>query len=1077
MASDAASPPPSLAPTMPANLFEAASRDDVEGLVRLYATTARDAIVSYAALRRRWGGSSRSFGRGASAAEEKLDEFFQLRRDASLSSPRSSSRRRGGGSARDDGSPFETPPSSPRNGRRGAPPSDDDDPNAPSPAEEMTRELDDIIRFACADGGGVASDDGGDEAMVAATSSSDQQHEYEHGHPAKKKTRQSTGPLAAHPSDVAAAVAAGADAESYADEALKSTLAALSRDEVERVVRESASLLTNSRPPSSFALFPRENAERLKRRERLREGGADAGHAGGGVGLERDHSMDDAEGDGGQLKSADGHKEGNNDDDGEEEYDDDEDEEESPPLFDGSVANATPGGGPIGAAVAGSAAGGGGGSGTVLHLACAMDAPFALAAFLAMGGDASSRHTAFRRAVVHEAACADSPGCLSLLLELGRKYGDEMMLATDGGGGAEIAAAAAAVAKPPAARSLFGGWSMRTRSGGKSSSVRSSSSDMDTDDVAGADAAAATKKKPAPAVASFVATLRSILTLGQATLDGTATDLEAARSLMGSVNLPGGTKAALVTTCYPMPQRRDRDRDRDHDRDGKPSSFHVTATATAAMSPADILMPTLSIGALSLPRLPAAMAASAHHRHIPSGPAPNADGHGNTPLHWAAFKNSASCVAVLLSHNVDPNARAEPSGWTPLHDAAYSDAAQSLALLVKAGVDVDARANSGATPLCFAAQEDAPGATKLLLEAGADATVRCCGHGHGGGGGNAAAHGEGGGGGQHQHGHQSRFSGYTPLHYCAHYNARLAARVLLDHQRRRAYAYAPLGEAESMLEVPDLNGKLPIHVAVARGSSDVLRELLRGGARVDTTPTKLLAAVASSSSSSSSARRQLGRPATPTGPAPSQAAAAADANNIVAQAARAHPSPPSTPRRAASAPAAAAGFASPVRSPQSSPTAGRSSSPRSPSVVTPVSSPVLRAMIPSRPVSSSKPWNCLTQRSIDECRTLIREAELNWTPSRHALFHPTDRRAVLEVLRVGKRLEQMGTGIFVELWPCVLSFCGRGWFEPEGGGGQNVDEDMDRKVAARQTATTAPDPDGNGLGSDDMELTQFRLDG
>ena len=25
----------------------------------------------------------------------------------------------------------------------------------------------------------------------------------------------------------------------------------------------------------------------------------------------------------------------------------------------------------------------------------------------------------------------------------------------------------------------------------------------------------------------------------------------------------------------------------------------------------------------------------------------------------------------------------------------------------------------------------------------------------------------------------------------------------------------------------------------------------------------------------------------------------------------------------------------------------------------------------------------------------------------------------------------MGTGIFRELWPLVLSFCGREWFEPE----------------------------------------------
>ena len=72
---------------------------------------------------------------------------------------------------------------------------------------------------------------------------------------------------------------------------------------------------------------------------------------------------------------------------------------------------------------------------------------------------------------------------------------------------------------------------------------------------------------------------------------------------------------------------------------------------------------------------------------------------------------------------------------------------------------------------------------------------------------------------------------------------------------------------------------------------------------------------------------------------------------------------------------------------------------------TPVSSPLLRSMIPSQPVVSSKPWNCLSQRAIDECRDLIHKAEQSWAPERHLLFTPQDRRAVMELLRVGKRLE------------------------------------------------------------------------
>ena len=89
-------------------------------------------------------------------------------------------------------------------------------------------------------------------------------------------------------------------------------------------------------------------------------------------------------------------------------------------------------------------------------------------------------------------------------------------------------------------------------------------------------------------------------------------------------------------------------------------------------------------------------------------------------------------------------------------------------------------------------------------------------------------------------------------------------------------------------------------------------------------------------------------------------------------------------------------------------------------------------MIPSQPITSSKPWNCLSQQAIDECRALISKAEQSWSPDCHLLFTPQDRKAVMELLRVGKRLEQRGTGLCVrDLWPLILSFCGRGWFEPQ----------------------------------------------
>ena len=316
------------------------------------------------------------------------------------------------------------------------------------------------------------------------------------------------------------------------------------------------------------------------------------------------------------------------------------------------------------------------------------------------------------------------------------------------------------------------------------------------------------------------------------------------------------------------------------------------------------------------------------------------DGHGNTALHWSAFKNCSNCVSILLEAGANPNARTYSTGWTPLHDAAYSDAPHATQLLLNGGADVDARANSGATPLCFAAQEDAPQATAILLQAGADTHVRCCGGGHATSDIPLAPL------------VTSRFSGYTPLHYCAHYNAARAARVLIQYG-------APL-------EIHDLADRLPIHVAVGRGSSDVLRELLCAGAKVDTT--------------------------------------------------QCHPSPnESTP--------------TPIELENIDHESNASIDFESTHVITPASSPILRQMLPREPVNSSKPWNCLSQKAIDECASLIEAVEGHWSPNTHKLFSPKDRRAVLELLRVGKRLEQQGTGLFLELWPYVLSFCGRGWFE------------------------------------------------
>mmetsp|Transcript_12128 Transcript_12128/g.28774 ORF Transcript_12128/g.28774 Transcript_12128/m.28774 type:complete len:791 (-) Transcript_12128:49-2421(-) len=560
--------------------------------------------------------------------------------------------------------------------------------------------------------------------------------------------------------------------------------------------------------------------------------------------------------------------------------------ENDPPIFDGSVANATPA--PHGGVGATS------GTGTILHLVCAMDRPLMLAFLLIMGADGRANHTAFRRLMIHEAACNGSINCLTLLLEMGHRYSKEM----------EDNATSTSCYK---SNVPFLPDAME-RSSPTSSSPRLSARptpqiSVNLRDIGRANQRARNDDHDDIRVSNCIPFLRKFKSVANLVREGDLTELQAARSLLAHTHILERTRNALISSCT--------------FRNDKLYAIH------------SFLRP---FGC--------------------------ADGHGNTPLHWASFKNERECVALLLRYNADPNARAHPSGWTPLHDAAYSNSSACIELLSENGAQIDAKANSGATPLCFAAQEDASEAARLLLDRGADLASRCAG---------PPAENDG-----QQYNFQlanhphSRFSGYTPLHYCAHYNAQRASHVLLNHP-----------SAKVAMEVPDLSGRLPIHVAVARGSSDVLRALLHSGARVDTPPSR----------------------------SPTNMARQNTANfSILSTASTRRPPVPEEP---------------------GSPNRFMSSSTSS----SPVTSPVLRSMIPSQPISSSKPWNCLSQQAIDECKELILKSEQSWSPDHHLLFTPQDRKAVMELLRVGKRLEQNGTGIFLDLWPTILGFCGRGWFE------------------------------------------------
>lgn len=905
----------------PASVFDAIANDDLEGLVYLFAMAAHDAVTSYVSFRKEWqAGTSTMKGRmipsdsiPMHSVEEKRDEYFNQQsppKAKSLLVPNAEDHKMD--TAQDTVTKHDESPTKAN--------------FEESDLANIADKLNDII---------LSYESQSIEHLPKDLSEQTSQP--------RLKTPQSNSSIAAEPptDDFTRTLTTPhgmrrmdwtTTGEHYSR--LDSNSNCL-EEEMEQIVRKTLSAVSNARPSASLTVYSRDKITLRKQTTSTRNELGSTATIDTKSGLQGEHmSIDEGNANADSLASSIEMSENNSEaEDAEtEENTDQTTTRKPPPLFDGSVANATPGGNLLSL--------GGGGAGTALHLACVLDSPFALALLLAMDADASSRHTAFRRLMIHEASCANSPECLELLLELAKKF-KGVIQANMPTGNDETAAAAAFFGLPLDQmgngmsgqryyQSLFG--SLGPGDGPVPGSELFGLPDwkLSLNDESNPDGI---KQKPSPM--QLIDVLTTAWKLVRKLRGGLISDLEASRALLSTLELPRGNKVALAYSC--------------------PLLLSKNGNTPPLLPPTAVL------------------------NYRPLG---SSDGHGNSALHWASFKNSSSCVSILLAHDADPNVRATTSGWTPLHDAAYSDAAQSISLLVGAGADVNACANSGATPLCFACQEDSPNAALVLVEAGADPGARCCGHSSGHGARTAP----------NQQNHQpSRFSGYTPLHYCAHYNAHRAARVLLDRTSLPGQKTSPL------LEVPDLNEKLPIYVAVARGSSDVLRELLHSGARID---------IKDQAVSPSMARRSRTLPLS-----------------------NPHSSHQATVAVNGSADTSTAGAEGEQSGPVDSSNPSSSSSRQAAS--SPVSSPLLRSLIPTKPITSSKPWNCLTQRSIDECRTLIRHAELSWAPERHSLFHPTDRRAALELFCVGKRLEQMGTGIFLEFWPYVLSFCGRGWFEPD----------------------------------------------
>lgn len=154
----------------------------------------------------------------------------------------------------------------------------------------------------------------------------------------------------------------------------------------------------------------------------------------------------------------------------------------------------------------------------------------------------------------------------------------------------------------------------------------------------------------------------------------------------------------------------------------------------------------------------------------------------STPLHYAAKRNNASMLQILLQAGANINARTK-DGETALHAAAGAGQSKNVSLLLKAGADVNSKDNKGMSSLRHAVEADDPVSTHLLIQAGFSIE-------------------------------DESTDGYTALHAAVFYNSFSCMRVLLD-------AGASPNKANQL--------KLkhtPLHTASVLGNSAIVELLL-----------------------------------------------------------------------------------------------------------------------------------------------------------------------------------------------------------------------------------------------------------
>ncbi|KAJ3666966.1 hypothetical protein Zmor_002382 [Zophobas morio] len=202
------------------------------------------------------------------------------------------------------------------------------------------------------------------------------------------------------------------------------------------------------------------------------------------------------------------------------------------------------------------------------------------------------------------------------------------------------------------------------------------------------------------------------------------------------------------------------------------------------------------------------------------------DGHGSLPIHLACQRKCREIVELLVGHGAHLNIR-DVNNQLPLHYACESKRVDFVQILVENGADVDAPDSTGCLPIHFACQHDYKEILKLLAKHGANSNTRDTNN-------RLPIH----------YVCQNRWTDILPFVVTnGNVNERDTNNLLPIH-----YAYTGwtsdmltiLVTSGSAVDIPDVNGRLPIHQACDSSykGEEVVALLIKNGSKINTPDAK-----------------------------------------------------------------------------------------------------------------------------------------------------------------------------------------------------------------------------------------------